>query len=160
MKIAISSDCNIQIGWNKLHSKAKTSFVTLMYVSCRKYFYVQRTRALFRCTIFFSDTLYNVEKNTPKCGTHFDILTESNDHWGSILNGRTTQKRSIFTALQNDLIHYFIIMKNFRFGPTCNIIQEPHELSSIAVTIKSINEKSRLDQLATTYQSELKYIKH
>ncbi len=42
-KIAISPDCiNIQIGRNKQHSKAKTSLiVTLIYVSCRNYFYIK-----------------------------------------------------------------------------------------------------------------------
>ncbi len=51
-KIVISPDSNIQIGWNKRHSKAKTSFVTLSYVLCRNYFYLHQTRALFLRTIF------------------------------------------------------------------------------------------------------------
>ena len=52
-KIAISPDCNIHISWNKRHSKAKTSFVTLMYVLCA---IILIYRALFGCTIFFSRT--------------------------------------------------------------------------------------------------------
>ena len=51
-EIAISPDCNIQISWNKRHSKAKTSFVTLKYVSFAITFNLHQTRALFRCTIF------------------------------------------------------------------------------------------------------------
>ena len=57
-KNAISPDRNIQIGWNKRLSKANISFVTLIYVLCRNYFYLhQKARALIRCN-FFSDTLY------------------------------------------------------------------------------------------------------
>ena len=48
----VSLVCNIQIGWNKRHSKAKTLFVTLIYVSFTLAFYLHQTRSLFRCTIF------------------------------------------------------------------------------------------------------------
>ncbi len=51
-KIAISPVYNIQIGWNKRHSKAKTSFVTLTYVSFPLDFYLHQARAFFRCTTF------------------------------------------------------------------------------------------------------------
>ena len=57
-KMAISPNCNIHMGCNELHSKAKFAFVTLIYVSCHNYFYLLKTRAFFSLHIFFGHPVH------------------------------------------------------------------------------------------------------